>query len=88
MRYRETIIVPDDSLYIMGTAGENSFNKEMTANHVDSIMIQKGKYEKQYYISDKSENQILKNLTILTYGMWGVGIALCIVGIILFFRLI
>ena len=88
MRYRETIIIPDDSLYIMGTAGENSFNKEMTANHVDSIMIQKGKYEKQYYITDKSENQILKNLTILTYGMWVVGIALCIVGVILFFRLI
>ena len=71
----------------MGTAGENSFNKEMTANHVDSIMIQKGKYEKQYYISDKSEKQILKNLALLTYGMWEFGIALIIVGTILFFGL-
>jgi E3 Ubiquitin ligase len=85
MRYRETIIVPDDTLYIMGTAGENPFNKEATANHVDSIMIQKGKYEKQYYISDKSEKQILKNLAILTYGMWALGIILIIVGAILFF---
>jgi len=52
MRYRETIIVPDDTLYIMGTAGESPFNREATANHVDSIMIQKGKYDKQYYISE------------------------------------
>jgi hypothetical protein len=85
MRYRETIIIPDDTLYIMGTAGENPFNKEAIANHVDSIMIQKGKYEKQYYISDKSEKQILKNLTILIYGMWALGIILIIVGAILFF---
>jgi hypothetical protein len=87
MRYRETIIVPDDILYIMGTAGENPFKKEVIANHVDSIMIQKGKYEKQYYISDKSEKQILKNLSIITYGLWGVGIVLIIAGAILLFRL-
>lgn len=87
MRYQETIIVPEENLYIMGTAGENPLKIEATENHVDSIMIQKGKYEKQYYISDKSEKQILKNLAILTYGMWGVGIVLIIVGAILFFGL-
>jgi hypothetical protein len=87
MRYRETIISPDDTLYIMGTAGENPFNKEVTANHVDSIMIQKGKNEKQYYISDKSEKQILKNLTLLTYVMWGFGMVLIIIGAILLFGL-
>jgi len=87
MRYRETIISPYDTLYIMGTAGENPFNKEVTANHVDSIMIQKGKYEKQYYISDKSEKQILKNLTLLTYVMWGFGMVLIIIGAILLFGL-
>jgi hypothetical protein len=87
MRYRETIIVPDENLYIMGTAGENPLKIEATENHVDSIMIQKGKYEKQYYISDKSEKQILRNLAILTYGIWGIGIVLIIVGAILFFGL-
>jgi E3 Ubiquitin ligase len=87
MRYLETIIVPDENLYIIGTAGENPLNKEEVENHVDSIMIQKGKYEKQYYISDKSEKQILKNLSILTYGLWVSGIALIIVGAILFFEL-
>ena len=85
MRYRETIIVPDENLYIMGTAGENPLKIEATENHVDSIMIQKGKYEKQYYISDKSEKQILKNLAIFTYGMWVSGIILIIVGAIMFF---
>jgi hypothetical protein len=87
MRYRETIIVPDENLYIMGTAGENPLKIEAAENHVDSIMIQKGKYEKQYYISDKSEKQILKNLSALTYGIWGFGIVLIIVGAILLFGL-
>jgi hypothetical protein len=87
MRYQETIIIPDDTLYIMGTAGKNPFNKEVTENHVDSIIIQKGKYEKQYYISDKSEKQILKNLALLTYAMWGFGMVLIIIGAILFFGL-
>ena len=87
MRYHETIIIPDDTLYIMGTAGENPFNKEVTGNHVDSIIIQKGKYEKHYYISDKSEKQILKNLTLLTYVMWGFGMVLIIIGAILSFGL-
>lgn len=86
MRYRESIIIPGDTLYIMGTADENPFNKKRTEDHVDSIIIQKGKYEQQYYISDKSEKQILKNLTLLTYIMWSFGIVLIIIGAILFFR--
>ena len=88
MRYRETIIVPDETLYIMGTAGENPLKKEGTTNHVDSIMIQKGSYEKHYYISDKPEKQILTNLTLLTYGLAGGGIVLIIIGAILAFQLI
>jgi hypothetical protein len=87
MRYRETIIIPDDTLYIMGTAGENPFNKEGTEDHADSIIIQKGKYEKEYYISDKSEKQILTNFALLTYIMWGFGIVLIIIGAILLFGL-
>jgi uncharacterized protein YjeT (DUF2065 family) len=88
LRYRETIIVPDDTLYIMGTAGENPYKKEGQINQVDSIMIQKGTVEKQYYISDKSEKQIVRQLTLATYITGGCGIILMIVGIILSFRLI
>lgn len=88
MRYRETIIVPDDTLYIMGTAGENPYQKETTANHVESLMIQKGTHEKQFYISDKSEKQMLTNLAFLTYGLGGCGIAFIIIGAILSLQLI
>jgi len=88
MRYRETIIVPDDTLYIMGTAGENPYKKETTAHHVDSLMIQKGKQEKQYFISDKPEKQMLTNLAFLTYGLGGCGIAFIIIGVILSFQLL
>ena len=88
MRYQETIIVPDDSLYIMGTAGENPYKKEGQVNQVDSIMIQKGTVEKQYYISDKSEKQIVRQLTLATYITGGCGIILIIIGIILSFRLL
>jgi len=87
MRYRETIIIPDDTVYIMGTAGENYFNKVRTEDHVDSIIIKKGKYEKEYYISDKSEKQILKNFALLTYIMWCFGMMLIIIGVILLYGL-
>ncbi|MBN1860216.1 MAG: hypothetical protein JW840_02010 [Candidatus Thermoplasmatota archaeon] len=83
MRYKETVIVPSDSLYIMGTAGENPFKKQGTANQVDSIMIQKGTHEKQYYISDKQEKQIVTQLWLLAYGLGGCGIVLIIIGAIL-----
>jgi hypothetical protein len=88
MRYRETLIVSDDSLYIMGTAGENPHTKEATTHHVDSLMIQKGKHEKQYYISDKPEKQMLTNLSLLTYGIGGCGIVFIIIGVILSFQLL
>jgi hypothetical protein len=88
MRYRETIIVPNDTLYIMGTAGENPYKKEGQVDQVDSIMIQKGTVEKHYYISDKSEKQIVKQLTLATYITGGCGIILITIGAILSFRLI
>jgi hypothetical protein len=88
MRYRETVIVPGDRLYIMGTAGENPFRKDGTADQVDSIMIQKGTHEKQYYISDKQEKQIVTQLLLLAYGLGGCGIVLIIIGAILGLQLI
>jgi hypothetical protein len=51
-------------------------------------MIQKGSYEKHYYISDKPEKQILTNLALLTYGLGGGGIVLIIIGAILALQLI
>ncbi len=88
MRYRERIIVPLESLYIMGTAGENPLKKQSSVDHTDNIMIQKGKYEKQYFISDKSEKKLLKNLALQTYAMWSGGIVLIGIGIVLFLQMI
>lgn len=88
MRYQETIIAPNDSLYIMGTAGANPHKKEGQTDHVESIMIQKGAIEKHYYISDKPEKQILTQLTLVAYITAGCGITLIIIGAILYFQLI
>lgn len=61
MRFREYIIEPNDKLYAMGTAGDNPYVEDATTMHgVKDIMIQKGKNEKIFYISDKSEKGILK----------------------------
>ncbi|MBU4493580.1 MAG: E3 ubiquitin ligase family protein [Nanoarchaeota archaeon] len=63
MRYKEHFIAPKDKLYIMGTASDNPFVEDGTAkNNVEDIIIQKGKNEKMYYISDKQENALLKEI--------------------------
>ena len=68
MRYREYFIEPKDKLYIFGTAGDNPFVEEATAiKGTMDVMIQKGK-RTMYYISDKSEKQILRTLRWLSAG--------------------
>jgi len=63
MRFTEHNIVPGDKLYIMGTADDNPFVEEATAqsSHED-IMIQRGRFDKFYFISDKPEKDILSSL--------------------------
>ena len=63
MRYSEHIIEPENKLYIMGTAGDNPFvdGGEETNNDA-GIMIQKGVNDKTYYISDRQEKVILREL--------------------------
>jgi len=69
MKYTEYFIAPGDKLYIMGTADDNPFVKESSAEKsVEDIMIQKGKFEKIYYISDKQEKAILFRYTLKTYA--------------------
>lgn len=61
MRFREWYLEPSDEVYIMGTAGDNPHVEDSTGQkNVDDIMIQKGKNEKFYYISDKPEGSLLK----------------------------
>lgn len=63
LRYYELVVRPDDPLYVMGTAGDNPFVEEGTAQQgVEDIMIHKGDYEKAFYISDKQEREVVKKL--------------------------
>ncbi|MFC1722603.1 GIDE domain-containing protein [Nanoarchaeota archaeon] len=69
MKYTEYFIEPGDDLYIIGTAGDNPFVDDTTGKkNVDDIMIQKGKNEKFYYISDKGEKGVLKTLKWKVFG--------------------
>lgn len=92
MRYTEYFISPNDKLYIMGTAGDNPFVKEGTAKKgVDDVMIQKGKDEKFYYITDKPEREILKTLRWKVAGGIFGGSALsivCLALILMFLKLL
>ena len=85
MRYSEYFIAPKDKLYIMGTATDNPFVEEASAiEGVEDVIIKKGKHEKIYYISDKSERLILRQLKGLTALGLVVGSLLIIIGLISF----
>ena len=69
MRYIEWFIAPNDKLYIMGTASDNPYVEEATAEKgVEDIMIHKGKNEKFFFISDRAESDILNKFTFKAYG--------------------
>ena len=64
MRYRESIIVPNESLYIIGNAADNPFQADGTAQHsVEDIMIHRGKGN-LYHISQKPEKSVIKSYLI------------------------
>jgi hypothetical protein len=63
MKFAEYVIEPKDKLYVLGTAGDNPFVEEATGKESTAdIMIQKG--GKVYLISDKSEKEVLKGMTL------------------------
>jgi hypothetical protein len=85
MRYQEYFIEPKDKLYIFGTAGDNPFVEDATATKgTEDVMIQKGK-GKIYYISDKSEKEILKNLGWMVMGGMLGGVISIIIGVVVIF---
>ena len=59
MRYRESFVAPGDMLYVMGTAGDNPFVEEGTAEGgAEDILIGRGN-ERFFYISDRPEKRVL-----------------------------
>ncbi len=62
MIFTEYLIEPEDSIFVMGTAGDNPFAPKDGIDHEDNILIQRGKYEKFFLISDSNEKAVLKQL--------------------------
>ena len=58
-----------DKLYVLGSAGDNPYVKEASSHmgHED-VMISKGRGDKPFFISNKSEKKILSQLGFKTYG--------------------
>jgi len=62
---REKVILPQQGVYVLGTAGDNPYKAEATAvTGVEDIMIKDA--HKPFYISDKGERGFVKK-----YRFWG-----------------
>ena len=83
-RYTEYAIVPGDKLYVLGTAGNNPHMKSSDKNE-ETIMIQKD--HNIYFISDRSEKDIIKRLKIKAIAGIVIGSILLIGSIPIFFML-
>ncbi len=88
MRYTEYFIQPGEKVYILGTAAENR-GTLAGARHTENIVIEKGDNEKTFYVSDRSEKDILSSLGWkVALGVFG-GMALavgCLAFILLYIR--
>ena len=63
LRFIEQLILPDDNLYVLGTAQDNPFVDEATSiKNEKDIMIAKGKDEKVFLISNKHESELLRSM--------------------------
>ncbi|MBU5678855.1 MAG: GIDE domain-containing protein [Candidatus Aenigmatarchaeota archaeon] len=83
MRFTEYCILPGSKIYILGTAGDNPFMEEGWAQFgIEDVMIQKD--ENIYYISDKSEKEILAHLKWKSIFCIILGIFLITFGLLLF----
>jgi len=61
MKYTEYFIQPGEKVYVLGTAMDNPEVK-LARKSAENIIIRKGENEKIFYVSDKSEKEILSSL--------------------------
>ena len=60
LRYTELIIRPNDELYVLGRAGINPHTSEGTSEHnAENLIMQRSRHPNIYYISNRSEKQIM-----------------------------
>lgn len=68
IRVREYYLLPGEETYIFGTAGRNPYVKtEEKVKNENNIMIQKGKKSAFFYISNCSENEVLKKYDLMIW---------------------
>lgn len=68
LRFSEYALAHNDKAYILGTAGDNPYKAEATAQqNTEDIMIQKGNHG-VFYIYNQPEKTILQWITIKAYG--------------------
>lgn len=84
MRFREYYIAPNDKLYIFGKAQVNKLVDEGTAKtNSEGIMI--GKSENMFYVSDKSEKEVLSKFKWKVIGGIYGGATLILVSLLILF---
>jgi len=76
-KYYEYFVEPDDNLFVLGTAANDS-------SAPDNVVIKRGKNEKTFIISDKSEKGVLKKLKKLVRTCLIIGGIFLAAGIVIF----
>jgi len=79
---KETYIPLRQNLYIMGIAGRNKYRKDTSKAGEDENMIGYQQRQRIFYISDKSEKEILKNSVQNSRVMIFGGIVLSVIGLL------
>ncbi len=86
MRFVEHALFLDQKVFVMGEAMDNPLVEEGTAKAgIEDVIIGKGQNEKFFLISNKSEKDVLKNMSFAAYGGVIVGILLVALGLFLLF---
>ena len=82
MEFQETFIEPGEDLYVMGTAqpGPSSGGSKKYIEH-EQIMIGYAKGQRMFYISDKSEKELLHRSAFRSGFMVFGGIGLSALGL-------
>ncbi|HEX8750693.1 MAG TPA: GIDE domain-containing protein [Nitrospira sp.] len=84
LRCSETCILPDETVYVLGTAQENKSAADSTENSA-RLYIGSSRYN-EFIISDRSEKELLSRLRWQVYAFLGGGPALAVLCLLLLFK--
>lgn len=78
-RYIEHALYAKNTVYVLGTAGDNPHVAEATSKHgMHDVMMQKSAH-RPYYISDRPEKELVSSMTLMTTLLIVGGIALFLI---------